>query len=267
MLKVFTSFIILFFSLTSRTDPKMLTGKSNQYGILSSINVGIRYLSLLENRGVILYHDFQIDPVVGLFMFKDRLELFGDSIGYRDFIFEDKIRFRTRLLSITDKALFPNYESIKSGLTERTDSFEWSNQLEFFLPSYNNEYASEIDISLNKDLLAHHGVYLNLQSKIKMFSFHSNVLNTTAEPNLFFSLGWGDSAHNRYFYGPSANSSSLNNISYGIWFAFPEVSDRYYPIVQVRHFNTLGKNSDGEYVIGRNEGWLFSFIATTGLLE
>ena len=267
MLKVFTSFFILYFSITSQADPKMGSGNSNKYGILSSINIGIRYLSLLENRGVILYRDFQIDPVVGVFMFNDRLELFGDSFGYRDFIYEDKIRFRTRLLSITDKPLFPSHDSIKSGLTERPDSFEWSNQLEFFFPGYNNNYASEIDISINKDLKAHHGIYLNLQSKIKILSFHSTLLNATAEPNLLLSLGWGDSAHNKYFYGPSAESSSLNNASYGIWFAFPELSDRYYPIIQVRHFSTLGTNSDGELAMGRNNGWLISFIATYGILE
>src|SRR5690606_29475429 len=112
----------------------------------SSINVGARYSSLLQNRGVIFYRDYQIDPIFSVFMFDDRLEFLGDSLGYRDFIYKDSIRLRTRVMSITDNALFPDNKSISDGNFDREDSFEWVNGVEFFLPGYSSDFFAEIDL-------------------------------------------------------------------------------------------------------------------------
>ena len=235
-------------------------------GTLSSLNLGIRYSSILVNRGLVLYRDFQIDPVIGVFLFDDKLEFLGDSIGYRDFLYGDQIRLRTRLVSITDKPFFPANNAIKETLINRQDSFEWSTQAEFFFPGYNANYFWEIDLIYAKDLVAHNGNYIEIQSKIKLFDFQLPVLNTKIEPNLFSSVGWGDSAHNQYFYGPSIKSSGFNNVSYGFWFAFPEEADRFYPIVQIKHFETIGDYRNSDFAKDKNEGWLFSFIATEGFL-
>ena len=54
-------------------------------------------------------------------------------------------------------------------------------------------------------------------------------------------------------------------MSYGIWFAFPEEADRFYPIIQIKHFQALGKFKDGDFSTGRSDSWLFSFIATVGV--
>lgn len=236
-------------------------------GVLSSINLGVRYSSLLQNRGVILYKDFQIDPVLAIFLFNDRFEFLGDSIGYRDFIHSDFLRLRTRIISVTDKPLFPKHGTIYANSTHRKDSYEWSNGVEIFLPGYNKDYGAELDFSYNKDISAHQGNYLELQSKFKIFSFEAPLLQTRVEPNFYTSLGWGDSRHNKYFYGPSAGNSGLNNFSYGLWFAFPEESDRFYPIIQIKHFQVLGDKRNAEFSLGRDKGWLVSFIASYGVLE
>lgn len=236
--------------------------------MISSINVGVRYSSLLETRGVVQYRDYQIDPVVGVFAFDDRLEFLGDSLSYRDFVYQDKIRLRTQVASLTDQPLFPVVDSIKNGSPQRGDTYEWRNRAEFFLPGYNDNYLAEFDLGLAKDLSRHWGHYVDLQSKIKIFRFHMPGLDTDIEPNLFASIGWGDAAHNRYFYGPGAGQDGLNNSSLGLWFAFPEESDRFYPIVQLIHFQTLGhKNRNADFAKNRDEGWLFSFIATFGAYE
>lgn len=258
-------FIILIFLSLSRVQAD--GNKSPHHtGTISSFNVGFRYSSVLTNRGVILYRGFQVDPVVGAFFFDDRLEFLGDSIGYRDFVVSDRVRLRTRLVSITDKPLFPEYESIRKDDPKRSDTAEWSTQLEFFWPGYNAEYIFETDLSYSKDISAHNGNYFELQGKVKIFEFRVPKFETIIEPNLYASLGWGDAPHNQYFYGPSANSSGFNNLSYGIWFAFPEESDRFYPIVQIKRFQALGDYQTTEFSRGRNEGWLFSFIATVGIL-
>jgi hypothetical protein len=235
-------------------------------GTISSLNVGVRYSSLLQNRGIILYKDFQIDPVVGVFFFDDKLEYLGDSIGYRDFIYGDSVRFRTRLVSITDKPLFPAHDSLKNNSTSRQDTFEWANQIEFFFPAYNENYTAEIDISYAKDLSAHKGQYIELQSKTKLLDFRVPSVNILIEPNWYLSAGWGDDLHNRYFYGESANKAEINNFSYGLWLAFPEEADRFYPIIQIKHFEVLGHSKNADYTENSNSGYLISFIATYGVL-
>lgn len=234
-------------------------------GILSSVNLGVRFSSVVENRGVIFYNDFQIDPVVGLFFFDDRVEYLGDSFGFRDFVAGNWLRLRTRLVSISDNPLFPARDSIRTGSPDRKDTFEWSNRAEFFIPGYDENYLGEFSVGYAKDISAHDGQYLDAQAKIKIYRFRLPLLGTLIEPNFYSSLGWGDSAHNRYFYGSSQDTSGFNNFSYGLWFAFPEEADRFYPIVQIRHFETLGRFKSGEFSTNRNEGWLMSFIATVGV--
>ena len=258
--------ILVNFSLATFAS-EVLSKSPHHKGKLSSINVGTRYSSILENRGVVFYKDFQLDPILAIFLFDDRLEFLGDSIGYRDFVLDDRIRLRTRLVSITDKPLFPVNESLRSSSPARDDTFEWMNRIEFFFPGYNSDYQTEIDLGISKDLSAHKGSYLELLAKYKIFDFKVGPLSTKIEPNFFLSLGWGTSAHNQYFYGPESNSDSFNNLAYGFWFAFPEEADRFYPIIQVKHFEVLGKNKEASYAKNRNEGWLISFIATYGLLE
>lgn len=233
-------------------------------GLISSLNLGVRYSSLLQNRGLVFYEDFQIDPVLGVFFLDDKIEFLGDSIGYRDFIYADKIRFRTKLASLTDKPLFPDRDAhkISSG---RKETQEWVNGFEFFIPGYNENYQAEIDFSYAKDIAAHRGTYLELQSKIKLFDFRLFHVETLIEPNLFLSLGWGDERHNKYLYGPSANKAEINNYAYGVWFAFPEEADRFYPIIQIKHFSVTGKSKDAEFSKEKS-GFLISFIATYGIL-
>jgi hypothetical protein len=264
-------FLVIFFILI-KTDLALANEKTfekdpQHKGLLSSVNLGLRYSSVLENRGVILYRDFQIDPVLGLFFYDDRVEFLGDSLGFRDFVAGKWLRLRTRLVSISDDPLFPAKDSVKDGAKNREDTYEWSNRAEFFIPSYDGNYMAEIDVGFSKDISVHNGQYLDLQTKIKLFNFRLPYSSTLIEPNFQTKIGWGDSNHNKYFYGPSADSAGFNNLSYGLWFALPEEADRFYPIIQITHFEVLGQNKNAEFAVDRNSGWLFSFIATYGLFD
>jgi hypothetical protein len=259
--------ILILFFISSAVWAQSGEVKSPHHtGLFSSLNLGIRYSSVFENRGVILYRDFQVDPVLGAFFLDDKLEFLGDSIGYRDFIYRDVLRLRGRLISISDKPLFPNYESVKFSTPEREDTTELSLQAELFLNGYGEKYFAEIDLDFHQDLAAHHGKYIELKSKIKLFDFSVFKSGPKIEPNFYSSLGWGDSQHNQYFYGPSAQNSEFNNFSYGVWFSFPEEADRFYPIILLKHFEVIGKSQDAEFARERNQGWLISFIATYGVL-
>jgi hypothetical protein len=253
-------FAILSFSFSS------FAKSPHHEGLLSSINLGVRYSSILKKRGVVEYRGFQLDPVLAVFLLDDKIEFLGDSIGYRDFVANDWLRLRTRFVSISDKPLFPVYESAKIVSSNRTDTYEWSNRAEIFLPGYNDDYNSEIDFEVAKDLSTHHGTYLELTGKVKLFEGRLPKFDVKVEPNFFASVGWGDLSHNQYFYGSGA-ADGFNNLSYGLWIALPEEADRFYPIVQLTRFQVLGNNRNATLAVANNEGWLFSVIATMGLLE
>ncbi|MEO5667463.1 MAG: hypothetical protein ABIR96_05350 [Bdellovibrionota bacterium] len=248
--------------------PSLAVAAPHHKGTLSSLNLGIRYSSILENRGVVFYPRFQIDPVLGVFLFDDKLEFLGDSIGYRDFVYSDVVRLRGRLVAISDDPLFPKNTRLRESLPNRKSTYELNARAEVFLPGYNDSYRSEIDVGYSKDLVVHHGNYFDLQSKFKIGEWTLPIVETRLEPNLLLSAGAGDSAHNRYFYGPDDTSSGITNISYGLVFAFPNDADRYYPIIQFTHFEVVGDaHRSAQYARGRNSGWLLSFIATYGALE
>jgi hypothetical protein len=254
-------------SLDSHAADETMARSPHHKGLLSSVNLGVRYSSLLEHRGVINYRDFQIDPVLGVFLFDDRLEFLGDSISYRDFVAGRWLRLRSKISAISDDPLFPAHESVKAASPNRTDSYEWSLRAEFFIPDYDEGYLGEISIGYSKDLVAHLGHYLEVQGKAKVVRFRLPVVGTLMEPNAFVSVGWGSSQHNRYVYGESQGGSGLNNLTYGLWVAFPEEADRNYPIIQVRHFQALGDFRDSSLAKDRSDGWLISVIATAGLLN
>jgi hypothetical protein len=244
---------------------------AHHQGTVSSFNIGARYMSLSEKRGVVMYRDFQIDPVLSVSFFDDRLEFLGESLGYRDFIYKNIVRARTQIVAITDKPRFPSKKEYKIGMPNRANTYEWANSLEIFIPGYDfsssEKHIAEIDLKFAKDLSQHHGNYFEILSKIKLWSHKSSLLKQTLEPNFVFSLGIGDSAHNKYFYGPNDQAQGLNNYSYGFWLAFPDESDRYFPIVQLMKFSVAGDHKHADFAKGRDDGILFSFILAYKTLE
>lgn len=140
--------------------------------------------------------------------------------------------------------------------------------IEYFLPAYDERYRAEIDFNISQDLSAHHGQYLEATAKLKLADWQIPWGGPRIEPNLVLTTGLGSSAHNQYFYGEGAQGWSLNNFYYGVWFALPEEADRYFPIVQVMGFTTLGEGNRQAFLArGRNRGILLSFLLTGNLLD
>lgn len=264
MKSVTYSFVFLFISLNALADyePK------NKSGHFSGVKIGARLTTISESRGVILYNDYQLLPFLAVFAFEDRVEFLTSSISYRDFIYEDKIRFRTRLQAISDNPIFPKHESIQEIYPDREDSYEWVNRLEFFLPAYNKEYLGEIDLALHKDLKAHNGLYAELMGKTKLFTFQNELIRRSiVEPNFYFTLGYGDKRHNEYYYGAS-DSEGFNNFSYGLWFNFTDLADRNNPVITFKHFEVLGdKNKNANLAHNRDSGYALMFVYSHDLLK
>lgn len=236
-------------------------------GFVSSLNVGFRYSSTLTKRGATMYDNFQLDPVLGVFLFDDRFEFLGDSVGYRDFVFEKMIRARLRLVAISDDPLFPKKASRLGPSNSRQNTYELNSSLEFFLPQYDGTYAAELDLNFSQDIATHHGQYLELVSKTRLFSYREPWAGTLLEPNAVVSLGYGSKAHNRYLYGDNLQKGGVSYVAAGLQLALPETADRFYPIVLLQYYSTVGSARRGSLVSGKTSGVLLQFIATAGLLD
>lgn len=264
MKKIFFAVLLMLSSLDALAEYQ----PSNKWKSVSGVKVGAKFFSIWESRGVIQYNDFQLAPAIAVFMFEDRFEFLTSSVSYRDFIYKDKIRLRTRFQAISDNPIFPKHDSIKDIYPDRENSWEWVNRAEFFIPGYNEDYISEFDFGIHKDLKAHHGLYYELTGKLKLFTFQNTLLRTSmVEPNLIVTVGYGDKRHNEYYYG-ALDSEGLNNLSYGVWFHFNDLSDRNNPVITVKHFEVLGdKNKNAILARDRNNGWAATFTYTHDLLK
>jgi|GEM_PF-2533338 len=236
-------------------------------GLLSTASVGARYSSLMQHRGVVTYDDFQVSPFLVLIFFDEKVEFLGDSLGFRDFIAGDYLRFRTRIQYVSDTPFLPRNENIENNGTNREDTYEWVNGLELFVPGYGKNYRAELSLMHYKDVKAHRGEFFEFQGKIKLFDFKTSLSGARLEPNFVYTTGIGDKRHNDYAYGPGEGASGQTYHSYGLWLAIPEVVDRYYPNVQLTYFETSSSQRDGVFAKDRDQGVLFSFIASFSVLD
>lgn len=254
--------VLIFSSFAWAAKPQPL-----RKGILSTASIGARSSSLLTHRGVITYDDFQVSPFLVLIFFDEKVEYLGDSIGFRDFIAGDYLRFRTRLQYVSDTPFLPRNKNIEARGTNREDTYEWSNGLELFVPGYGKNYLAELSLMHFKDIKIHRGEFIEFQSKIKLFDFKTGFSKARLEPNFVYTTGWGDRRHNDYAYGSKKSTGSNTYNSYGLWVAIPEVVDRYYPNLQLTYFETSKSHRDGSFAKKRDQGVLFSFIASFSVLD
>lgn len=219
------------------------------------------------HRGVVTYDDFQVSPFLVLIFFDEKVEFLGDSIGFRDFIAGDYLRFRTRLQYVSDTPFLPRNKNIERQGTNREDTYEIANGFELFLPGYNSNYRAEISLMHYKDIKVHRGDYFELQTKVKLFDFNTPLSSARLEPNLVYTTGLGNSRHNNYAYGAGGDAGDLTFHSIGIWVAIPEVVDRFYPNLQLTYFETASSQRNGVFAKDRSHGILFSFIASFSVLD
>ena len=264
MLNTFYKFIffINLFLIFNIYTKKLFAIPQNK-GNLSSVYIGTNNSALKDFRGVITYNQIQIEPFIVLFFLDDHLQFLDDSISYNDFLLKDFLRLRTRIDYIYDTPIFPVNDDLLNKLPHRKNSFEWINSIELFFPSYSN-YLAELDLNFAKDINVTWGSYIELVFKIKLFEF--KILKIV-EPNFFFSVGWGDSRNNSYWYGNDDKKSGFNNFSSGIILNLPEDYDRSFPFLGLYYFETIGEHKFKEYSTGRNKGWNLNFGLAIDFLD
>lgn len=222
--------------------------------------MGGGFANLMEKRGVIYYKDFQVAPVVAAYFFDRRVEYLTDSIGYRQFLIEDKLRWRSSIHYINDDPVFPKHKAFMHQAVDRAGTFEWMNRLEFYFPTY-SQYQGEFDIGLGKDLKEHSGIYLEFSGKIKVFEKTWNIISDDrSEVNLFATVGYATQEHNEYLYGLGAREG-FTHLSTGIWINFPDRADRYTPIVMIKYFEVLdSQNRNASWAQNNNHGIMVTLV-------
>lgn len=233
--------------------------------VVDQVSIGAGFASALEKRGVRSYEDFQIAPIVTAYFFDKKFEYLTDRLGYRQFLIEDKLRWRSSAIYISDDPLFPKRKSLQN--FDRESTFEWVNRLEYYLPSY-SEYGGEIDLELAKDVKEHSGIYADISVKFKLFEYRWNIITRdNSEFNIFATLGWGNENHNQYFYGPGARAG-ITHLSTGFWVNFPERADRYTPIVMLKYYQVLdSQNKTQAYAKGNDQGILLTMVGAYPIFE
>ena len=233
---------------------------SKEIFFIKDLSLGIHYASLKENRGVVSYDDFQIDPVITFEFLNPDFEFEGDSISYKKFIKPDNILYRTRIVYINDLPFFPNKHNIGNSFHHRQTSYEWSHRFEYYFNSYNEKYWAEIDLEYDKDTITHHGNYFTLESKLKLFTYK------VFEPNLFLGLGLGDKKNNNYYYGPDSTNFGLSDFRAGINLLIPKYVDRFYSVADIHYFSVLNdQNKNAVYAKTKHNGIICTISLTQDL--
>ncbi len=253
-------FLLIFFGLRN-----WLFAQTINKGALSSVGLGLNYSNFLTKRGVIFYPEQQIFPLIGLFLWDDRIELSPEALTVTPYIYKSIIRLRSGFLRLSDGGIFPVNDALRGRLPNRPLSTEVFTRLEVLLPNY-FQYRTEIDLRIAHSIQGHIGNFVELASKTKLFDFELRDL-PLIEVDFVASVGTGDLAYNKYYYGPDAQAGG-GYYDVGITATLPHNIDRYYPGFQFRRFETIGNNRYGEYVRdGKNSGWYFTFSVGIELLN
>lgn len=236
-----------------------------QAAVVDQVSVGAGFASRLEKRGAISYDDFQVAPIVTAYFFDKKFEYLTDSLNYRQFLWGDKMRWRSGIHYISDDPLFPSRDHFQ--YVDRDSSFEWSNRLEIYIPNY-GDYSGEIDLGVAKDLKEHFGHYFDLTFKLKIFEYRWDIISRDqSEFMLFTTFGYADKAHNKYFYGQGAKAG-WTHFSAGLWVNFPERADRYTPILMVEYFEVLNStNKQASLMTGNDHGWVVTLVGAVPVFE
>ncbi len=225
--------------------------------LIRDINLGLQYSSLIENRGVIIYRDFQLDPIIDFKFINENWEFVGDAISFKNFLISDQLMVRSRLVAIHNGPFFPVNTTIKNKFPLRKQSFEWSNRLEYYFPTYHQNYIGELALEYDRDLITYHGNYAAVEGQLKLFTFK------LLEPNLFVTLGAGDMKNNNYYYGKGSHRFGITDFSTGVNLQIPEFVDRFYTLAKFYYFKVLGnQNQNAQFAINQNASFAFSLTLT-----
>ncbi len=233
-------------------------------GTLFSLAVGTKLGSGLVVRGARTYEGVQAAPIVYLGFFDERIQIFGTGLEFVDFLVGEQLRARTKISFFGDDPLLktagpPDIQS------SRPTVLEWTTRVELFLPSFRNPIVS-LDAAYARELKANQGNYAELGAKISVGRFFLEKERPRVEPQLFATLGYGDSRHNAFWYG-AGKGAGFSHVEYGIAVVSPARIDRHFPVFRLFRFDVLGNPTSGPgMLLAQTGGWQVEATVAFGLL-
>lgn len=211
------------------------------------VAIGFQYDSLLYKRGIITYDAYQVVPVFSVQLFNPNLLIAGSALYYKyEFNKSINLRARINMDATGDEPLYYTDEEEGDRIRRETTS-----ELDIYL-EYFSDSLHHLRFQVSQDLVEHKGTYLELHSRIALFSIYPWLEKNSASlalASIFASIGYGDEEHNEYLYGAGADKAGTNNYEYGLMITSPKVIDSFWPTLKVTQFAILGdENKAGSFV-------------------
>ncbi len=214
---------------------------------------GVEYFSNTYKRGILTYGSGQLIPIYSIDLGTPDIQFAGSSFTFRSFLIDDKLLFRSRIFfdSTFDQPLYFSAEKENDRVRR-----EATNELDLFL-EYRFRHRGELTLMLSQDLTAHSGTYAEFGFRAILANLKPKNNSFLIQPAFFASIGGGNTAHNKYFYGDGASDWSFSNYSMGFSISSPAVIDILYPVLKITYFGLLGDdNQTASYVKkGETTGW------------
>lgn len=222
---------------------------------LLSAAVGLKVGNKWIVRGARFYDALTTSPVVYLGAFDRRLEFFGNSLEFNDFLLDGILRGRTKVSFFGDEPAVV-YGQPKGFRNSRETALELTQTLQWFIPDW-DRYLGQWDFSIAKEIKEHFGVYLETTARLNLHKFHLSDGVTKLIPQAFVRFGFGDGQHNRYLYGqlaPGSGGAGLNHFAVGFMVVAPPTIDPHYPILELGYYRILGDFRNGLLVVDKPQG-------------
>jgi len=211
-------------------------------GKLFSLALGGKLGSGVVQRGARTYDGIQASPVIFLGFFDERVQLVGTSLEFQDFIVADIVRGRSKLSFISDDPFLKTAGAVDIR-SSRPTTLEWMTRLELFLPSFATPWV-QFDLAYARELKEHRGSYFELTGRATLARLFPEKGKARFEPQLFVTLGFGDTGHNDFWYGAGAGSG-FTHVEYGIAVVAPARIDRHFPVFRFYRYDLLRTSAVG----------------------
>ena len=224
--------------------------------------IGLKVANLWAQRGATYYNALYVSPIVYIGIFNERLQFFGSSLRYMDFLVDDTLRARLGVEFRDDNPTIIFREPI-GFRNSRETALESSLTLEWFIPN-RTRYFAEFDLVAGKGFQGHIGWFGEATLRLTVTRLHTEGEGTLIQPQLFATVGYGDAGYNLYQYGAGAGQAGFNYLSFGLYIISPSRIDSSFPVVELAYHQTLGPRKNGSLVVDRPTGFfvLWRFAAS-----
>lgn len=231
-------------------------------GKIISGAIGAKVSSGVVRRGALTYPSPQASPVLYLGFFDERIQFFFNSLEVLDFLGTDRLRGRMKIGLLGDDPTL-RLGGAADVRSSRPTALEWTTRLEFFYPNFAAPWV-QCDLMYGRDFKEYQGHYLEGTLRVTLGRFFLEKEKPLVEPQLFATAGFGDAAHNRFWYG-AGTSPGFTHVEYGVMIAAPARIDRHFPVLRLYRYDLLGPQASPGGLVQQSGGFMAEATVAFGL--